>query len=86
MIIEGIVTKVDTDLSKKVYLEVRLTRINAILFDGDSLIEEPQSFYIAENHRLGINESYIDAYRELFSKISNHNVIGFIRKHDVTEY
>jgi hypothetical protein len=84
MIIEGIVTKVDQDLTKKVYIEVRLSKVLVICFDGDSLIEDTQPFYIGESHRLGINYPYLLKNKDLLINVYKYNIVGFIRKHDVS--
>ena len=85
MIIEGIVTKVELDQTKKVYIEVRLSRILVVCFDGDSLIEDPQPYYINHNHRLGPNTEFLFRNHEFYRNFYKYNIVGFIRKHDVIE-
>ena len=72
MIIEGIVTKLEVDQTKKVYIEVRLNRILAICFDGDALIDDQQPYYFNLT-----NNFYKNFYQ--------FNIVGFIRKHDVNQ-
>lgn len=83
MIIEGIVTKVDLDQSKKVYIEVRLSRILAVCFDGESLIDDSQPYYINNIHKCGLNSEFLMKNYENYKNIYKYNIVGFIRKHDV---
>ena len=86
MIIEGIVTKLDIDQAKKVYIEVRISRILAICFDGESLIDDSQPFYLNFNNKFGPNTDFIEKNTSHYKNLYKNNVIGFIRKHDVIIY
>jgi hypothetical protein len=83
MIIEGIVKKVELDQSKKVYIEVRLSRILAVCFDGESLIEDSQPYYNNNSHKYGLNTEFLLKAYENFKNLYKYNIVGFIRKHDV---
>ncbi|MFM7853315.1 MAG: hypothetical protein ACKO96_15690, partial [Flammeovirgaceae bacterium] len=83
MIIEGIVTKVELDQSKKVYIEVRLSRILAVCFDGESLIDDSQPYYTNNIHKCGLNSEFLIKNNENYKNFYKYNIVGFIRKHDV---
>ena len=85
MIIEGIVTKLEVDQTKKVYIEVRLNRILAICFDGDALIDDQQPYYFNLTNKFGPNHEFLQRNQDFYTNFYQFNIVGFIRKHDVNQ-
>ena len=83
MLVSGIIKQIDIEDNKKVFLEVLINSVDAILFNGENLIDDPEPYYINKNNKMGINVNYIEDNMQFFKDISKHNITGFIRKHDV---
>jgi hypothetical protein len=83
MIVSGLITKIEIEDNKKVFIEVNLNSVYAICFDGENLIDDDQPYYKNKVHKSGIDENYISNYKDLYKDISSYNITGFIRRHDV---
>jgi hypothetical protein len=83
MVVSGIIKQIDIEDNKKVFIEVIINTVDAILYNGENLIDDPEPYYINKNNKLGIYENYIEDNMQFFKTISKHKITGFIRKHDV---
>jgi hypothetical protein len=81
--VSGIIKTIEIEDNKKVFLEVLINSVDAILYDGENLIDDPELHYIDNNHKLGIDETYTNNIIDFYKNISKYNITGFIRKHDV---
>jgi hypothetical protein len=83
MLVSGTITNIEIEDNKKVFIEVLIDSIEAILFDGENLIDDPEPHYVNKNNKLGIDEDFVNINLNFFKKISEHQILSFIRKHDV---
>lgn len=89
MIISGIVKTIDFENKKAVHIEVLINKVISICYDGQNLIEDTDSKFIhtsTENkntHRT-INKEFLNEHLDFFQNIAKHKIVGFIRKHDVS--
>jgi hypothetical protein len=67
-------------------IEIYLEKVVAICYEGDNLIDEPQPCYVNLSHKNGMQNSYIEHYSKFYENLYAHNIIGYIRKHDVIIY
>ena len=83
MIVSGLITKIEIEENKKIFIEVNISSVNAICFEGENLIDDDQPYYKNKVQKSGIDEDYIINNKEYYKNISSFNITGFIRKHDV---
>lgn len=83
MIVSGRISKVITKDGKKVFIEIKVERVLALLFDGPGLIDEFNIFYLDGNYKHGPDYEHLNRFGDLFSDLGKFNLTGYIRKHDV---
>jgi hypothetical protein len=83
MLVSATITKIETEDNKKVFIEVLINSVEAILYNGENLIDYPEPHYINKNSKLAIDDAFINNNINFFKKVSEHQILGFIRKHDV---
>ena len=76
MICLGKITKIDTESSKKIHVELRLDKVLAICYDGENLIDPEHS-----NNPPNLN--YVDYFRSFYTNLYRFKISGCIKKHDV---
>ncbi len=76
MIVSGKITKIETENSKKIYLEIRLDKVLAICYNEEKLIDET-------TYRSASNENQLSILDEFYNNLYKFKITGYIKKHDV---
>ncbi len=84
MIVSGVITYLEKKDGKIVYIEVKIGRVLAVCFDSPYLENTPERYYIDSNIKNGLNFAFFDSLNFFFQNLLKQDIIGYIRKHDVS--
>jgi hypothetical protein len=77
MIASGKIIKIESENSKKNYIEIRLEKVIAICYNGESLIQPKESLSKPDFKLL-------DTLRIFLANLYKYKISGYVKKHDVT--
>ena len=77
MIVSGKIIKIESENSKKNYIEIRLEKVLAICYNGESLIQSKE----ASNKP---DFKIEDSLKLFLANLYKYKICGYVKKHDVT--
>lgn len=78
MIVSGKITKIETENSKMVFIEIRLDKVLAICCDGENLVGPIKNMG-------AMNANMLKYFHEFYTNLRQYKIAGYIKKHEVIQ-